>query len=401
MQTELVVDTEQELAIHVFLSFAHEDQKLARRIAEELSRRGLEVWADFDSIQPGSPDWERDVRGALDSSVAVVLLASPYSRASLYVRGELALAREKGLTIFPLWISGDQWTDSVALDLIHAQYIDIRTDQALSRLSQLQSAVQTHIGKRLPGHILIRRALTLQRTIKNNRLNTDVAIANVPPGYIGVILDNAAEAKTDPSLIVSHFRSEPSKPEAISGTEFRSGALLRLSQYRVVGHLLDDVFTRFLSERYAPFTYGRDWLLIRGGSHRGSEVLCPWSWLDPQRAAKHDLRSWAEVTSLTACGLVDTKWWTINDANPREYMGISSPDAEFLNMFKKHPKFAYSVLRSMKRVAVHTPQQPDVIREIVYKDSMLGRLESRTPLAFEHQPGDPEIEERRKRYWRR
>jgi len=62
------------------------------------------------------------------NSYAALLIASPDSRASNYVAAEMALSEMYKRPIFPLWIHGADWIDSVALDFVRTQHIDLRGD---------------------------------------------------------------------------------------------------------------------------------------------------------------------------------------------------------------------------------------------------------------------------------
>jgi hypothetical protein len=393
MRSELTVDTEDELRTHVFLSFAHEDKDVAKRIARALTYRGLSVWADFTGIQPGSPDWEHDIRNGLAGAVAVVLVASPDSRVSQYVRAELALARARGLTIYPLWIKGDEWTDCIALDLVHTQYIDVRDDLGLKRLDPLAMAIQPHIERRLPNHIVIRRAVT--HVTKTDW--TTVTAARVPPGYVGVIVDDTRALQ--PSDVVD--RSKATAGPAVEGTWSGRGALFKLSQYRVVGHFLNDLFTRFLAARFEPFTYGSAWILLRSAGFRASVALCPWAWLDQNHSVHDDVfRRWAATTPVASCGLASVEWWVIGQAAPEDYFGIASPNPEFLSLFQERPKFGMMAIGGMARPTdVHADSDPRVTRLVISNDALFGRPEeSSKPRAYEHYPQNDD--EEMFKFWR-
>jgi len=56
------------------------------------------------------------------NSYAALLIASPDSRASNYVAAEMALSEMYKRPIFPLWIHGADWIDSVALDFVRTTY---------------------------------------------------------------------------------------------------------------------------------------------------------------------------------------------------------------------------------------------------------------------------------------
>mgnify|MGYP002624823547 CR=1 FL=1 len=75
-----------------FLSYAREDKPLAQQLVEALESRGLEVWWD-DDIEGGHPNYQRAIEDALRQATAVIVLWTPASVTSDYVREEVAFAR--------------------------------------------------------------------------------------------------------------------------------------------------------------------------------------------------------------------------------------------------------------------------------------------------------------------
>lgn len=71
----------------VFISHARNDAELANALAEELRRRGFDVW-DYKEIGAGT-DWSRAIASALRSSDAMIALLHQHSYSSSYVRTEL------------------------------------------------------------------------------------------------------------------------------------------------------------------------------------------------------------------------------------------------------------------------------------------------------------------------
>jgi hypothetical protein len=47
--------------------------------------------------------------------------------------------------------------------------------------------------------------------------------------------------------------------------------------------LLDDIFTEFLTQRFKPYTYGKDWVIAKPNS-KVSLIAVPWFWLREKRA---------------------------------------------------------------------------------------------------------------------
>ena len=77
--------------MQVFLSYAHEDTDLARRIGDVLEDAGLQVWDPQRDILPGE-NWALRVGQALQDSDAMVVLLTPAGVRSHSVRHELEYA---------------------------------------------------------------------------------------------------------------------------------------------------------------------------------------------------------------------------------------------------------------------------------------------------------------------
>jgi hypothetical protein len=77
--------------MQIFLSYARADEDFAKALSSQLTRRGLSVWTTDDEILPGDNVWLR-IGEALRKSRAMVVLVSPDSMRSEYVRHEIEYA---------------------------------------------------------------------------------------------------------------------------------------------------------------------------------------------------------------------------------------------------------------------------------------------------------------------
>jgi hypothetical protein len=78
-------------ATKVFLSYSPEDAKVARALASRLAEAGFETWDPAESLFPGD-NWALRIGQALQESDAMVVLVSPNSMKSEFVRQELEYA---------------------------------------------------------------------------------------------------------------------------------------------------------------------------------------------------------------------------------------------------------------------------------------------------------------------
>jgi formylglycine-generating enzyme required for sulfatase activity len=110
---------------HVFMSYSRRDDAVMRRIVTFLRQQGIKVWVDNEKLIPGTPIWEEEIEKAIKSAPAIVVVLSPDSKDSEWVRREISLADQYRKRVFPVLVRGDE-ESSISLRLIGRQYVDIR-----------------------------------------------------------------------------------------------------------------------------------------------------------------------------------------------------------------------------------------------------------------------------------
>ncbi|NWF70252.1 MAG: TIR domain-containing protein [Chloroflexi bacterium] len=126
----------------VFLSYSRRDSDIFGRVRDDLRAAGLRVWTD-ESLTPGTPDWAREIERAIKARCrTLVVLCSPASYESEWVRRELALADAEHKPIFPLWIAGEDASDAIPLQLLTTQYLDARAGRYGDALTALVDALR-------------------------------------------------------------------------------------------------------------------------------------------------------------------------------------------------------------------------------------------------------------------
>jgi hypothetical protein len=107
----------------VFLSYAREDHDVREFLGSHLVAAGVEVFVDM-AMEPGTPAWTAELEKRLEASDAVVVLMTPSSKQSEWVRNECGYAFAQSVPIIPLLARGDERT-SVPMELIRYQRIDL------------------------------------------------------------------------------------------------------------------------------------------------------------------------------------------------------------------------------------------------------------------------------------
>src|SRR5690349_19366240 len=85
---------------HIFVSYSRKDSEFAYQLVNRLQRT-YRVWLDKQGISGGT-DWENAIRLAIQDCAAIVVILSPDSIISDYVRFEYETALDSGKLVIPL-----------------------------------------------------------------------------------------------------------------------------------------------------------------------------------------------------------------------------------------------------------------------------------------------------------
>jgi TIR domain len=85
----------------VFVSYSRRDAEFVRRLAQDLERRGKDVWVDVDGIRDAEV-FPQALRRAIESSDAFVFVISPDAVSSAFCEQEVAHAAQLNKRIVPL-----------------------------------------------------------------------------------------------------------------------------------------------------------------------------------------------------------------------------------------------------------------------------------------------------------
>lgn len=128
---------------HVFMSYSRKDEAVMQHIATFLREQGINVWVDNEKLVPGTAIWEAEIEKAIKAASAIIVVLSPDSKNSEWVRREITLADQYRIRIFPVLVCGDEEA-SITLRLITRQYVDIRQNDVIG-LNSLSTELSRYL----------------------------------------------------------------------------------------------------------------------------------------------------------------------------------------------------------------------------------------------------------------
>src|SRR5689334_22099210 len=88
----------------IFISYSRKDIDFARKLAGDLEKAGYEVWWDLTDLR-GGDDWVRMIPDAIAASEFVIVVLSPNSVISDWVRKEYTQALSLRKRVIPIMLA--------------------------------------------------------------------------------------------------------------------------------------------------------------------------------------------------------------------------------------------------------------------------------------------------------
>jgi hypothetical protein len=225
---------------HVFMSYSRKDDSVMWRIVEFLRQQGIKVWVDNEKLVPGTPVWEAEIEEAIKAASAIVVVMSPDSKGSEWVRREICLADYCQKRVFPVLVYGDEKT-SIPIRIITYQYVDIRTNEKAG-LDSLSAALSPYLqAKELEVEIDNKRQ-HLQRREKElfeaiDAISAATSSTNYPinPSVIKVMTDlvSALREEVDIDSSSSKTDTRPVSPASSDKVEKLTNTLTNLLRQKL------------------------------------------------------------------------------------------------------------------------------------------------------------------------
>jgi hypothetical protein len=135
------------MAKDIFISYSRHDQEFVTRLASDLNAHVAFVWFDRSTIQPGQK-WHDEIMEGIRDCKAFILILSPDSMESQYVREEVNKALELGKTIFPILYRPATWTGEFESIVRDIQTLDLRSGSYTDNFQKLvDGLIEAGAGK--------------------------------------------------------------------------------------------------------------------------------------------------------------------------------------------------------------------------------------------------------------
>lgn len=202
---------------HIFLSYSRKDLEIMQRIRDSLIYEDIRVWTD-EKLEPGTPSWQAAIEQAIEQSGCIVVLLSPDSKNSEWVRNELSYATTHNKTIYPVLVRGNE-NEAVPIRLINTQRIDVRT-RFLEHMQKLVDKLQEYLRSSEEEQVLSakevvilekedglndreRERIQFWKTLLDRSKMLTRLFANVTPSYHHWMSASAGKTRVRYSYIVS------------------------------------------------------------------------------------------------------------------------------------------------------------------------------------------------------
>jgi hypothetical protein len=180
----------------VFISYSGKDQPLAGVLSDSLRRRGVSTWSDLD-LRAGS-DWQKEIADALRRASAVIVVVTPNSLESNWVKSEWSTALTESKRVIPAVAYGARFEDLPSpLAAIHGVSLNEDFDRGVLQIVEAVGDLQQSSEPAPSEHVDI-------RVIVEDIVDKKLASLGVDR------LTSAAAPENDPDLVfvVTSFEAD-------------------------------------------------------------------------------------------------------------------------------------------------------------------------------------------------
>lgn len=109
---------------HVFISYSRHDADYVEKLVDKLLAEGFTVW--FDKQTDYGDEWWEKIVEAIEVCGAFIVVMTPESGQSRWVKREVHVADDRNARIFPLLLDGDRRSSRLWDMFVHQTPLDVR-----------------------------------------------------------------------------------------------------------------------------------------------------------------------------------------------------------------------------------------------------------------------------------
>ena len=126
----------------IFVSYSRKNIDFCKRLTDELQKRDLDFWVDWEGIPP-TVDWLKEIEKGIEEADTFLAIVTPDWISSKICLDELDIAVKNGKRLIPVVPIEIKWNDAPP-ELSHINYIFFReTDDFNAQLDKLFTALDT------------------------------------------------------------------------------------------------------------------------------------------------------------------------------------------------------------------------------------------------------------------
>jgi formylglycine-generating enzyme required for sulfatase activity len=151
----------------VFVSYSRKNKDFCRQLTNELQKRGLDFWVDWEGIPP-TVDWRKEIEKGIEEADAFLAVVSPDWISSKVCKEELGIAVKNGKRLIPVVPCKIEW-NSVPSELAHLNFIFFTENYDFNQqVEKLFTALDTDYEWLKTHRRLQVKALEWERAAKEN-----------------------------------------------------------------------------------------------------------------------------------------------------------------------------------------------------------------------------------------
>jgi CHAT domain len=182
------------------------------------------------------------------------------------------------------------------------------------------------------------------------------------------------QERRDPGVGGATCVSVPSIPGRVSieiggdGRKPSTYALINPSAYGSIRELLDELFIKALAGRFAPYSYGVEWILSSKYPSR-MQAVAPLAWAVGGNQSVLQVSPEWFGTELKEVGILPDSSWEVDQFGwGRKYYGVATNSETLSRALQRHPKAIAMVRGQLKSIPIDELDESKYIFKYVFRD---------------------------------